>query len=343
MSVALRERAPVRRNAALLKETERRSAELAVINTIQQGMAREMNFQAIVELVGDKLREVFNTGDIVIAWRGPDYPLVHSLYEYQRGVRISVPPVRVDPNGRMSRAFDARRPVVANSRAEMKAWGLRDVVGKEPSLSTAMVPIFVGERTVGAIALQNCERENAFGEAEVRLLTTVAASMGTALENARLLEETQRHAREVSESLERQTATAEVLQVISGSMADAKPVFEKILDSCSRLFGAGDPAVCLIDGDLLCIGAYHGKFTEEVKQAFPRPLAGTISDLALRQGSVLYRPSVLAADDIPEYIKEVARQRGDFSVVNAPMTWNGGASARSTSSARRRGSFRNPS
>ncbi len=307
----------------LLKETERRSAELAVINTIQQGMAKELNFQAIVELVGDKLREVFNTGDILIAWRGPDYPLVHSLYEYQRGVRISVPPVRVDPQGRMSRAFDARRPVVANSRAEMKAWGLRDVVGKEASLSTAMVPIFVGERTIGAIALQNCERENAFGEAEVRLLTTVAASMGVALENARLLDETQRHAREVSESLERQTATAEVLQVISGSMADAKPVFEKILDSCRRLFGAGDPAVCLIDGDMLRIGAYRGKFAEEVEQAFPRLLAGTISDMAVRQGSVMYRPSVLAADDMPDYIKEVARRRGDFSVVNAPMTWNG--------------------
>ncbi len=150
-----------------------------------------------------------------------------------------------------------------------------------------------------------------------------AAAKGLALENARLFDETQRHAREVSESLERQTATAEVLQVISGSMADPKPVFEKILDSCERLFGAGDPAVCLIDGDLLRIGAYRGKFTQEVEQAFPRPLAGTISDMAVRQGSVLYRPSVLAADDMPDYIKEVARGRGDYSVVNAPMTWNG--------------------
>ena len=108
-------------------------------------------------------------------------------------------------------------------------------------------------------------------------------------------------------------------------MANPKPVFDKILDSCARLFGAGDPAVCLVDGDLLRIGAYRGKFAEEVEQAFPRPLAGTISDMAVRQGSVLYRPSVLAAGDMPDYIREVANRRGDFSVVNAPMTWNGRA------------------
>ena len=53
----------------LLKETERRSSELAVINSIQQGMARELNFQAIVDLVGDKLREMFATGDLAIHWR----------------------------------------------------------------------------------------------------------------------------------------------------------------------------------------------------------------------------------------------------------------------------------
>ena len=56
---------------------------------------------------------------------------------------------------------------------------------------------------------RNHEREHAFGEAEVRLLQTVAASMGVALENARLFDETK-------EALERQTATAEILKVISG-------------------------------------------------------------------------------------------------------------------------------
>src|SRR4029077_4619858 len=52
----------------LLKETEQRNAELAVINAIQQGMAASLDFRAIIDLVGDKLREVFLTGDIGIRW-----------------------------------------------------------------------------------------------------------------------------------------------------------------------------------------------------------------------------------------------------------------------------------
>ena len=67
------------------------------------------------------------------------------------------------------------------------------------SRSGVAVPIFAGERLLGIIALENHERDNAFGEAEVRLLSTVAASMGVALENARLFDETQRCARETEQ------------------------------------------------------------------------------------------------------------------------------------------------
>ena len=59
MGVALENARLFDETQRLLKETEQRAAELAVINSIQQGMAAELDFQAIVDLVGDKLREVF--------------------------------------------------------------------------------------------------------------------------------------------------------------------------------------------------------------------------------------------------------------------------------------------
>ena len=68
MGVALENARLFDETQRLLKETEQRAAELAVINSIQEGMAAELDFQAIVDLVGDKLREVFNTGDIGIRW-----------------------------------------------------------------------------------------------------------------------------------------------------------------------------------------------------------------------------------------------------------------------------------
>ena len=61
MGVALENARLFDETQRLLKETEQRAAELAVINSIQEGMAAELDFQAIVDLVGDKLREVFHT------------------------------------------------------------------------------------------------------------------------------------------------------------------------------------------------------------------------------------------------------------------------------------------
>ena len=92
MGVALENARLFDETQRLLKETEQRAAELAVINSIQQGMAAELDFQAIVDLVGDKLREVSATrGDIGIRWYDPKTKLVHYLYEYEHGERLHLP------------------------------------------------------------------------------------------------------------------------------------------------------------------------------------------------------------------------------------------------------------
>jgi GAF domain-containing protein len=63
----------------------------------------------------------------------------------------------------------------------------------------ALVPIVVGDRRVGTITMENHEREHAFGESEVRLLTTIASSMGVALQSANLFDETQRLLKETEQ------------------------------------------------------------------------------------------------------------------------------------------------
>jgi hypothetical protein len=63
-----RECAALRRDAAaLFKESEQRAAELAIINSVQEGLAAQLDFQAIIDLVGDKIREIFKTRDMSIA------------------------------------------------------------------------------------------------------------------------------------------------------------------------------------------------------------------------------------------------------------------------------------
>src|SRR6185295_17338837 len=76
--------------------------------------------------------------------------------------------------------------------AEMTAAGVFVLPGTDQSKSAVTVPIIGSDQVLGSIVLENYEREDAYGDSEVRLLQTVAASMGVALENARLFNETQR-------------------------------------------------------------------------------------------------------------------------------------------------------
>ena len=192
MGVALENARLFHETQRLLKETEQRNAELAVINSIQHGISDKLDFQGIVDLVGDKLREVLHTDDIGIRWYDAASDLIHYLYEYEHGVRLQVAPNPPAPGGPWETMVKTGKPIVANTRAEIDALRLGVIPGTDACSSLVQMPIRSGARIVGKIDLENYEREHAFGEAELRLLATVAATMGTALENARLFGETQR-------------------------------------------------------------------------------------------------------------------------------------------------------
>jgi len=466
-------------------QAEQRNAELAVINSIQQGIAGSLDFKAIVDLVGDKLREVLATGNLTIYWWNAEAQLTHTLYSYEHGRQLPLgAPRPLRPGGPGEQMLRTRKPVILNTRAEVEAIAGAPVPGTDMALCGAWVPMLAGERVLGAVLVENHQREHAFGEPEMRLLTTVVASMGMALEGARLFAETQRRARESSalsevgrelsstlelqrvmdgiarhakelleagtsaifvpdergrayraivalgdeaeqikatvvelgggvigsllqsgqaefindtggdprtipipgtapqaderlmvvpllagsevqgamavwrsggrpfdareleflvglsqqatvalrnarlfdetrQALERQTATAEVLQVISGSMADAQPVFEKILEASERLYGVGGLRLFLAQDGQLVLAAHRGEMPDAVRRSYPRPLAGTLSERVMNDGAVLHVASVRDGSGLPAYIHEQARQVGDFSLAIAPLRWEG--------------------
>jgi signal transduction histidine kinase/CheY-like chemotaxis protein len=259
MGVALENARLFDETQRLLKETEQRNAELAVINSIQQGVGAELNFQAIVDLVGDKLREVFATGDIVIIWRDEVAGLRHLLYCYEHGQRLRPAPIPDSLERPIDQAMLQRRPVVVRNAAMADALGLLHIEGTAMSLSSVFVPMFAGDRLLGMIVLENFERDDAFGEAEVRLLSTVAAGMGVALENARLYHETQRQARETM-------ALAEVGREISSSL-ELPRVLDAIARHAKDLLDAGSSAIFVPQAD----GRYRtivalGELAEPLRQ-----------------------------------------------------------------------------
>ncbi|MEW5939919.1 MAG: GAF domain-containing protein, partial [Chloroflexota bacterium] len=245
LSVALESARLFDETQRLFKSEQQRAAELAVISSIQQGLAAELNFQAIIDLVGDKLREVLNTGDIGIRWYDDKANIAHYLYEYEHGQRISIP--SAPPQSKAwFKMVETRQPVVLNTRAEMEAFGVTIVPGTDQSLCLVTVPIIGRDRVIGSIIIENYERESAYAESEVRLLQTVASSMGVALENARLFDETQRLFK-----TERQRASE--LQIINSvqdvlaSKLDEQEIYNLVGDRISKLFDAQTLYIMILD------------------------------------------------------------------------------------------------
>ncbi|MEO8124400.1 MAG: histidine kinase dimerization/phospho-acceptor domain-containing protein, partial [Burkholderiales bacterium] len=128
----------------------------------------------------------------------------------------------------------------------------------------------------------------------------------------------------LTHALEQQTATAEVLQVISNSVADPKPVFDKILRSCQKFLGSNEQGLALVNDDgQVVLGAHHGQARSKLEAIFTTPRTlGPLAD-AVRQRQVIHFVDVLADDDVPPGVRAIAQRLGigTYSQVFAPLTW----------------------
>ncbi|MDM0013003.1 GAF domain-containing protein [Variovorax sp. J22P168] len=221
---------------ALERELARRAHELTIIQSIQQGMAAGLGFQAVVKLAGDKLREVLHSGNVSIVWWDDKTDRLQALYRYEHDRPLPLPPARPRGiEGPVENILRTREIGLANTREEQTRAGLRPAPGTDWAHSIVAVPIIGSRRVLGVIGLQDHEREYAFGAHEIGLIQTVAASMGLALENARLFDETQRRARESA-------ALSEVGRDLSGSL-DMPTVLDRIARHARDLLEAGTSAI----------------------------------------------------------------------------------------------------
>jgi hypothetical protein len=128
---------------------------------------------------------------------------------------------------------------------EYQATDYQQVMGYRTILA---VPLLREGTTIGTFTLMR-SKVIPFSEKQIELVTTFADQAVIAIENARLLNELRQRTNDLSESLEQQTATADVLRVISSSPGDLKPVFEAILENAVHLCGAKFGNLYLCEGD----------------------------------------------------------------------------------------------
>lgn len=247
-------------NARLFNETQQRNAELSILNAIQRGLVMEMNFEGIIELVGDKLREAMNFQDIGIRLYDKEKDLVSYPYEFEHGERLFLESMK--PTVMSRYVLENRKMLLLkkNNDEEMRKLGVEGIFtipGTDRSKSVIAVPILVGNEARGLIIIENYEKEDAFSESDIRLLTTLANSMSVALENARLFNETVR----LLEESKQRAAELSTVNSISKAIAahlELDKLINLVGERARELFKANLAYVALYDKEKSVINFPYG-------------------------------------------------------------------------------------
>ena len=191
------------------------------------------------------------------------------------------------------------------------------------SRTVLAVPLIREGRALGAIAIPRAE-VRPFEQKHVALLSTFADQAAVAIENVRLFEAEQQRSQELNESLQQQTATADVLKIISRSSFDLRAVLQTLVESAARFCGA-DKAMIVREKEGVFYAAetygYSRPFMDYIKNIPINPERGTASGRALVESRVVHIADVRTD---PEYTLVEAPRLGDFrTALSVPMLREG--------------------
>jgi two-component system, NtrC family, sensor kinase len=187
----------------------------------------------------------------------------------------------------------------------------------------AAVPMLKDGEPIGAIIIYRQE-VRPFTDKQIELVSSFAKQAVIAIENTRLLNELRQRTDDLSEALEQQTATSEVLQVISSSPGELEPVFETILANAVQLCGAKFGVMSLREGDAFRVIATRGVPSAFVEERRREPLIrltpGHNLERAVRTKDVVHVPDILADPESAPVLAKFGRAK---ALVNVPLLKDG--------------------
>jgi PAS domain S-box-containing protein len=206
----------------LLEETQQRNAELAIVNQVSQALVAEPNLEALVQMVGEQLRQTFNADIAYVALLDPVTKVIHFPYEY--GEQFTLLNLG---EGLTSKIIESGKPLLINQDIEERRAALGATLIGRSARSYLGVPILSGNRATGVISVQSTQEEGRFNENDQRLLSTIAANVGAAIQNARLLDETNRQ-KQYFEALFENSPAAIVIIGTDSTVLSWNPAAEKL-------------------------------------------------------------------------------------------------------------------
>ncbi len=263
-------------NARLFAEERQRATELEAISTVSQALVAETDLENMIQLIGSQMRDIFQADIVYVALLDPQTRLIH--FPYQIGESFDTLALG---EGLTSQIIQSGRPLLINKNVQERRKELgTKLVGRE-ALSYLGVPIKSGRNAIGVLSVQSTKEENVFSDNDTRLLSTLAINIGIAIERARLFNEIQTSNREISEALEQQTATSEILSIIAENPTYVQPVLDAVAERAAKLCNSYDAAIVRIDGNIYRIVAHWG--------SVPLPEDNLLNGIPLNRATVTGR------------------------------------------------------
>ena len=240
-------------NVRLLKELEARNSDLMATSGILQVISRSLtDVQPVLDTVAESAARLCASPDVSIFLREAGQLRVAARHG-------SIPSDTMLPlthdTGVGAAVLAGRTIQVADMQTEANRFPISVQNAQRLGFRTVLnVPLMREGVAIGAISLRRTEAQ-LFGEPQVSLLETFADQAVIAIENVRLFKELQASNQDIREALDTQTATSDILRVISSSPTDVTPVFDAICRSAVRLLGAHQGGVFRFDGKLVHIAA----------------------------------------------------------------------------------------
>jgi len=248
-------------NARLFNETKEALARQTATSDVLKVIASSpSSLQPVFDSIAERSRALIGAhstvvvryidGMIHLAAFTPVSPEADAAIQAMFGVPR--PPVAGDPQ--TERVLRGEIAFITDAETELQGNVMLEAARARGWRSRLLVPLKDDTGVIGWISITRKEA-GGFAEKDVELLQTFADQAVIAIKNVELFEEVQARTRDLQESLNQQTATSEVLQVISSSPGDLGPVFDKMLENATRVCGAEFGSMVLVEGDTVLTAA----------------------------------------------------------------------------------------
>jgi PAS domain S-box-containing protein len=234
-------------NARLYDETQARLVELATFNQISQALTSTISLTDIYQTVAEQVSAVMGVENIYLGLYDEDRDLLSFPIFVERGQLIPTEPRA--PGGLSAHVIRQRQPLLLRGddiSAQLAELGAGQI-GPDAAKSFLAVPLITSDRVIGVIGVQDLDRANAFDYAHERLLTTIAAQVAVAIENARLYTEVQSRAIELGQRNERLAALNRLSSILSAASLNLDTILRQAAEQVTQLFRVDHSGVVLFD------------------------------------------------------------------------------------------------